>query len=102
MVKLIGKNVFTPLSPFPLVPSPTPNFSSLAVLAGVASFPCLPHLQFFDRLHTASDQKMEVRKAWERGYAGGPGTFPHVSDVKTVEICGRAGSQDSKRNEGTK
>ena len=29
---------------------------------------------------------MEVRKAWERGYAGGPGTFPHVSDVKTVEI----------------
>ena len=57
MVKLIGKNIFAPLSPFPLVPSPTPNFSSLAVLAGVASFPCLPHLRFFDRLHTASDQK---------------------------------------------
>ena len=35
------------------------------MFVNLASFPGLPRLRF---LHTASDQKPEPGKAWERGY----------------------------------
>ena len=50
----------------------------------LASFPGLPQLQF---LHTASDQKLELGKAWERGYTISIHIEQSLSFLSEVTSC---------------
>ena len=47
----------------------------------IASLPGLPTIQF---LHTASDQKLDCGKAWERGYMYH--TFPLFADLLSIIV----------------